>query len=73
MLEPFVEALDAAGTPVLEPQAVADAIAEHIFKCKGGQVFLPSHGKLLSALRGCPNWLQETVRGAIIKPVLQVC
>jgi all-trans-retinol dehydrogenase (NAD+) len=54
----------------MEPQAVVDGIAEQIFKCAGGQVFLPPRVKTISALRGLPNWLQEMVRGDVAKVVL---
>lgn len=71
LLAPFEDALKVAGSAVLEPQYVVDAIAKQIFKCAGGQVFLPPDVKTASALRGLPNWLQEMLRGGIAKTVLQ--
>ncbi|KAF2688592.1 dehydrogenase/reductase SDR family member 8 precursor [Lentithecium fluviatile CBS 122367] len=70
LLEPFEGSLRASGSPILEPQCVVDAIAEQIFKCSGGQIFLPANTGMASSIRGFPNWLQEKLRGDLAKTVL---
>jgi all-trans-retinol dehydrogenase (NAD+) len=71
LIAPFEKSLHAAGSVILEPQAVVDAIAEQIFKCTGGQLFLPSQSNRVSFLRALPNWVQEMVRGGLAKSILQ--
>lgn len=70
LIAPYEKSLRAAGSPIIEPPVVANAIADNIFKCSGGQVFLPSSVAKISHLRGFPNWAQETVRAAVAKSVL---
>lgn len=62
--------LKAAGSPLIEPQDVADAILSQIVSAEGGQVFLPKIARNTSLIRGLPNWLQEFVRAQPSKIVL---
>lgn len=71
LLAPFQGTLEAAGSAILEPEDVVEAIARQIFSCAGGQVILPTHLEMVSALRGFPNWLQEAVRSSLGEMVLK--
>ncbi|KAF1979099.1 NAD(P)-binding protein [Bimuria novae-zelandiae CBS 107.79] len=70
LINPLKVTLEAAGSKFLEPAEVANAIAEQILKCSGGQLILPASLGWLTWIRGLPNWLQERVRGKFATTVL---
>ena len=52
--------LKKAGTPILDPKTVADAMVKQIMEVRSGQIILgPS---IASMLRALPTWLQEKAR-----------
>lgn len=69
LLGPFEKTLRAAGSAIIEPSEVADAIVGQILKCAGGQVFLPASVARVSSLRGLPNWVQEVIRAGVGKTI----
>lgn len=71
LLEPFQKGLRAANSPLIEPQAVADAVIKQIVNASGGQIFLPHIARNVSYVRGLPNWVQEYFRAVPSKTVLQ--
>lgn len=70
LLDPMVKELDAAGSPITEPQVVADAVVKQIVSASGGQLFLPPTMKNASFIRALPNWLQESIRKTTSRAVL---
>ncbi|PMD15989.1 NAD(P)-binding protein [Hyaloscypha hepaticicola] len=48
--------------PTLEPETVAEAIVEKVWKGKSGQVIIPGFGVTLTFLRGLPHWYQVGLR-----------
>ncbi|KAF2789592.1 dehydrogenase/reductase SDR family member 8 precursor [Melanomma pulvis-pyrius CBS 109.77] len=69
LIAPFEKTLRAAGSPIIEPEEVADAIVAQIVSCSGAQVFLPSVASRSAFLRAFPNWLQEAVRSGVSKTI----
>lgn len=69
LLKPVEEELKQRGSVIIEPTLVADTVADRIFGCTGGQVFLPGPVSKISLLRGLPNWLQENVRDGVSKTI----
>ena len=60
LIQRVEEDLKRAGTPILDPKSVADAMVKQILEVKSGQIILgPS---IASMLRALPTWLQEKVR-----------
>jgi hypothetical protein len=70
MLDPMVKELDAAGSPITEPQVVADAVVNQIASASSGQLFLPATMRNASFIRAMPNWIQESIRKTTSKAVL---
>ncbi|KAJ4287651.1 hypothetical protein N0V90_012354 [Kalmusia sp. IMI 367209] len=71
LLEPYAARLRAGGQALLEPAAVANAMAEQIFRCSSGQIVVPSRAaRAGTSVKGWPNWLQEAARGSLSKIVL---
>lgn len=70
LLGAFDVGLKGAGTPTLEPEDVADAIAEQIVNCSSGQLCVPGRTSYLTGIRGWPNWMQEYFRGTSADVVL---
>ncbi|ORY10575.1 dehydrogenase/reductase SDR family member 8 precursor [Clohesyomyces aquaticus] len=70
LISSYEKSITASGSPILEPQDVADAIVAQILSCSGGQVMLPKTAGKASALRGWPNWMQETLRDGVTKGML---
>jgi len=48
--------------PTLEPETVAEAIVEKVWKGRSGQVIIPGFGVTLTFLRGFPHWYQVGLR-----------
>ncbi|KAF4451684.1 hypothetical protein F53441_5363 [Fusarium austroafricanum] len=48
--------------PLQEPDDTAEAVVDHVVKCRRGDLFLPAYGGLLAGIRGFPAWLQELIR-----------
>ncbi|PVI08623.1 dehydrogenase/reductase SDR family member 8 precursor [Periconia macrospinosa] len=71
LIKPFEESLKAAGNPLLEPSFIADAIADRVFTCSGGQIFLPDDVSRATGIRFWPSWLQEKVRESHSRMVLR--
>jgi all-trans-retinol dehydrogenase (NAD+) len=69
LLGPLEAELNQRGSAIIEPEVVADAVVSRILGCTGGQVFLPSSINRVSALRGLPNWLGESVRGGVTQTI----
>ncbi|KAF2826515.1 dehydrogenase/reductase SDR family member 8 precursor [Ophiobolus disseminans] len=69
LLAPVKAELVQRGSAIIEPSLVADTVAERVFGCTGGQVFLPSSIGKVSLLRGFPNWVQEHVRDGVSKTI----
>ena len=70
LLEPFNAGLKAAGSPILEPEQVADAISEQLARCSSGQLYVPGSASQAASIRGWPNWAQEYFRGGPIAKAL---
>jgi all-trans-retinol dehydrogenase (NAD+) len=70
LLKPVIAELEARGSPVMEPEDVADRIVDRVLACKGGQVFLPEEVRWISLLRGAPNWVQDSVRSKTGKTIM---
>jgi all-trans-retinol dehydrogenase (NAD+) len=70
LLEPYFSRLNAVNKELLEPAEVANAIAEQIVGCSGGQIYLPTEAAWTTLVRGWPNWLQESLRGRLAKLIL---
>ena len=70
MLAPVATELAKRGATIMEPDDVADAVVSHVFACRAGQVFLPQGASKVSLLRGLPNWVQEAVRLATSKGIV---
>jgi all-trans-retinol dehydrogenase (NAD+) len=70
LIAPVEQELRRRGAAISEPSEVADAVANSIFSCRGGQVFLPAGGSNVGLVRGLPNWLQEHARDGVSKTVL---
>ncbi|KAF2443650.1 dehydrogenase/reductase SDR family member 8 precursor [Karstenula rhodostoma CBS 690.94] len=68
LVEPYAPKL--SGQSLLEPTEVADAIAEQVLSCAGGQIYLPTGAYRSTLVRGWPNWLQEYLRGRLAKNIL---
>lgn len=64
LIAPFKEAIKAGGSQIMQPSVVADAIADRVFSCSGGQIFLPDNVARASGIRAWPNWMQEKLREA---------
>jgi len=47
--------------PSLEPETVAEAIAEKIFQAEGGQVVLPAGMNIMTVIRGWPIWMHKSL------------
>ncbi|KAI5459133.1 hypothetical protein BGZ63DRAFT_360620 [Mariannaea sp. PMI_226] len=47
---------------VLEPEAVADVVVNHVIAGGRGTIFVPGYGAALAGMRGFPAWLQELLR-----------
>jgi short-subunit dehydrogenase len=69
LLAPVEQELKQRGSAIIEPNVVADTVVERILACTGGQVFLPRSIGRISALRGLPNWVQESVRDGVSKTI----
>lgn len=69
LLAPVEEELEKRNAVVIEPSVVADTVAERVFGCTGGQVFLPGSIGRISALRGWSNWVQERIRDGVSKTI----
>lgn len=69
LLAPVEAELKNRGSAIIEPNVVADAVVAAITSCSSGQVFLPQNISKISALRGLPNWVQESVRGGVSKTI----
>ncbi|KAH7073658.1 hypothetical protein BKA63DRAFT_415911 [Paraphoma chrysanthemicola] len=69
LLAPVEAELKQRGSAIIEPTVVADTVVERVLACRGGQVFLPRSISRVSALRGLPNWVQESVRNGVSKTI----
>ena len=56
---------------VVEPEDVANAVVRQLYRDEGSQLVVPSSMWFMSALRGCPAWLQETVGASVAKNLIQ--
>jgi all-trans-retinol dehydrogenase (NAD+) len=70
LLEPYFSTLNTGGKELLEAGDVANAIAEQVLGCSGGQIYLPTGAARTTLVRGWPNWLQEALRGRLAKLIL---
>jgi hypothetical protein len=71
LIESWVKELRASGSPINEPQVVADAVIKQVVNASGGQVYLPGPLSNSALLRALPNWLQEKIREPLSTIVLR--
>lgn len=55
---------------MLRPDDIANRIVKQILSRQGGQLILPSHLSITSALRWWPTWLQDLIRDLTSKPIV---
>lgn len=56
--------IEGSSGPMMRPEDVAARVLQQIFSCRGGQLFVPDGGGLLSGVRALPNWLQQILRSS---------
>ncbi|KAL6707057.1 hypothetical protein ACN47E_004809 [Coniothyrium glycines] len=71
LLAPMEHALTQRGSAIIDAPLVADTIVARITSCTSSQVFLPASIATASALRGLPNWVQESVRSGVSKSIFE--
>lgn len=72
MIKGFTEYQAEFGQELMTPKVVSDAVLEHIFERRSGQIVLPRHLRVAGSLRAFPLWLQEPVRSFFSKVVRRV-
>jgi short-subunit dehydrogenase len=72
MIKGFTEYQAEFGQELMSPKVVSQAVLEHIFERKSGQIVLPRHLRVAGSLRAFPLWLQEPVRSFFSKVVRRV-
>lgn len=56
-------------TPLLEPGAIADAVAKQLHSGSSGQLIIPSRYNYASGVRGWASWVQQVLRNGLNKNV----
>jgi hypothetical protein len=51
---------------LLRPENIGKKVADQVFSCNGGQLFMPGHMSAAPRLRGESNWLQELIRDFVV-------
>ncbi|KAF2491553.1 NAD(P)-binding protein [Lophium mytilinum] len=54
--------LEGNGATILTKEAVAEAVVEQVFSCRGGQLVIPGRVGWMTMMKGLPNWAQEVLR-----------
>lgn len=57
---------------VVEPEDIANAVVRQLYRDEGSQLIVPQSMWYMSALRGCPAWLQESLGATVSKNLIQV-
>lgn len=71
LLAPLARELEKRGAVVMEPAAVADAVVNQLFSCRGAHVFLPASAARGALIRALPNWAQESVRMGVARTIAE--
>lgn len=72
MIKGFTEYQGEFGQQLMSTKIVSEAVLEHIFERRSGQIVLPRHLRVAGSLRAFPLWLQEPVRSFFSKVVRRV-
>ncbi|GAP87191.1 hypothetical protein SAMD00023353_2300730 [Rosellinia necatrix] len=71
LIEDFAGHLEKSGVRMLTGEQVAGPIVAQIKSQRGGQLILPSFAKMVTGIRGWPNWLQELLRDVLGRSSLE--
>lgn len=67
MTKRLTSAGDRFKQPLLEPEAVAEAVVKQVLAQRGGQIILPGNKFVISLLRAFPYWMQRSMTAAADK------
>lgn len=65
IIESWEASMALAKTVVLPPEAIAGPVVEQILSGRSGQLYCPPSAVQVTAVRGFPTWLQETIRDGV--------
>ena len=54
---------------LLEPQAIADAVAKQLLSGSSGQLIIPTNYNYASGVRGWASWVQQVLRHGVNKNI----